>query len=559
MIFRAIIPEHVGPFSSETIIGLEPDVTVFTGPNDTGKSSALAAISMFCERTKAREEIVNTDRIGNYSNSWSTDPDIRVSADIEVTQNAVKAGYFGSGFHAGDLVRVQVALNNPQNGYQTISVKRGDSLVTGPSLVIKQAPKVVRLTPEAIVRNEIDLKHMTVGEQRLLKLAFGRKFAPESIQALSAYARGMSLDRAREKVNAKLKAFFPTTLPFEFRFTDIGGEGKTIGVSLVDHVQGYTSVGVRGSGIRQMLSLMGLILQEVDSNAPTIILLDEPEMSLHADAQHQLRRTLERLAERQTIQVIYATHSPSMVNPLHPERVRVFSRCVKDEKATSTVDRLSYGENFQQVRVSLGLTPSDSLLYGLVTILVEGDTEARCLGPLLRKLGNERVAGFEGVSAILESCHFVCGWGDSISYYCRLARAQNANPIIFLDGDKTTLAEKLRTEDNPVPVIELPHGTEFEELVPLGRYVAAVAEQINSYGVDATALTSENFERWCADKNLPKRMMFSKRIDRWVTDTLDTSFNKHGVMEAAISSTPVAEIETKSLNELVKVIHQQFS
>lgn len=499
------------------------------------------------------------DRVGNHSGPWNSDPEVQIEAAFEVTDQSLADRSFRGSLQAGDIVYCRYSLNNPSNGLAIQHVKRGSSVTRLSEIAIKKRPKILELSPENIVRNVVNLENMTKAEQHLLRLGFGADFSTAAIQSLNSHRRGMALDRAQEALNERLKSFFPSSMPFAFRFMDIAGQGKEVGISLVDGVQGYTPVESRGSGVRRLLTLMGLILQEANPNEDCLVLLDEPETSLHADAQHTLRRALEALGQNPRVQVVYATHSPCMVNPARPDRIRVFSRHMQSDKATTKVQALSYSENFQQVRVSLGLTPSDSLLYGLVTILVEGDTEARCLGPLLQRLAEDKVSGFEDLGSLLESCHFVCGGGDSISYYCKLATDQNGKPVVFLDGDKPNVAAKLAAERPLTPIVQLPAGTEFENLVPESRYIAALGQELQQYDADASQISGEGFQAWSAQANLPARMMFSKRVDRWITELIGTSYNKHSVMERALRSTPTAELLfVDALRQLAATVRAQF-
>lgn len=559
MLIRSISPQHIGPFSTATKIEIDKEITIFTGPNDSGKSCALSAIKMLCDRTKGEERHVNMDRIGKHAGPWNTDPNILISAEIEVTETSVTDKLITGRLQPGDVLNCQYPLNSPSQGYKLQRIRRGPKNVpkTG-AMAIRKLPKIVEFRSESIIRSIIDLAQPTAPENHLLKLAFGAEFVPKAIQELSVHSRGIQLDRAKEALNLRLRRFFPRGMRFEFRLTDIAGEGKHIGVSLVDDVNGFSPVENRGSGVKRLLALMGLLLQEVDPNENTILLLDEPETSLHADAQHQIRRVLEEIAKITKVQVVYATHSPAMVNPAHPERLRVFSRHLNSDVATTKVETPAYGENFQRVRTSLGITPSDSLLYGLVTVLVEGDTEARCLGSLLRRLDEENIDGFEGLTRLLESCHFVCGGGDSISYYCKLAADQNASPIVFLDGDKPNIVRKLRDERPGVPVIPLPEGAEFENLVPPERYITALAASLQSHDIDTAQITIDAFNTWSEESKLHERMLFSKRINRWVEDLTGGSYNKHAVMDAAIKLTPVDELQTASLRELAQTVRMQF-
>ncbi len=554
MWLRSITPEHFGPFAKPTTIELERGVTILTGPNDTGKSSVLEAIRMFCQRTKGQEHHVNMNRLGNYAGSWSADPGVRISAEIEIGNPLAGEPPTKHDLQPGDRVKCFYPVNDPGSGYQYIDVRRGKTQLAQPNAKFRGVPRVLVLRPDATIRSVIDLSQLTQNEDQLLKLAFGRKFVVDSIKSLNAHNRSMRLGKAEETLNGRLKEILPGGMGLKFKLVDIGSEGKQIGVNLIDSVDEYVAIEQRGTGVRRLLSLMGLILLEADPSVPSIVLLDEPETSLHADAQHKLRKALENIAMNDRIQVVYSTHSPSMINPAFPERIRVLSRNRFGEIATSVISKPSYGENFQQVRISLGLTPADSLLYGLVTILVEGETEAKCLGVLLQHLENGGTAGFEGFANILESCHFVCGEGDSISYYCKLAAGQNARPIVFLDGDKPNVVRKLNEECPEVPVISLPTQMEFENLVPPARYIAALAADLQARGEDASEFSVEVFDEWSRTAGLPDRMMFSKRIDRWILERTGHSFTKHAVMEAAIKSTPATEINFKLILPLVQAV-----
>ena len=52
-----------------------------------------------------------------------------------------------------------------------------------------------------------------------------------------------------------------------------------------------------------------------------VVLLDEPGLHLHPDAQRDLLRLLEPYAEGNTL--LYTTHLPFMIDLHHPDRIRV--------------------------------------------------------------------------------------------------------------------------------------------------------------------------------------------------------------------------------------------
>ena len=66
-----------------------------------------------------------------------------------------------------------------------------------------------------------------------------------------------------------------------------------------------------------------------DAHANTILLLDEPGLSLHGLKQREFRQTISRLAEGN--QTIYTTHSPFLVGPDELDLVRVVEMTDRDE------------------------------------------------------------------------------------------------------------------------------------------------------------------------------------------------------------------------------------
>jgi predicted ATP-dependent endonuclease of OLD family len=175
--------------------------------------------------------------------------------------------------------------------------------------------------------------------------------------------------------------------------------------------------------VRRIVSLMAA-LSEVDPDAGhTYILFDEPENSLHADSQHMLRRVLEDLAAHPTVQVVYATHSPSMINTMRPHAVRLLHRVSTDGRACTRIDNRPYAENYRAVRASLGITPADSLLYAPLAVIVEGITEVVALPIALERFQKQGIEGFGDREELLSQTGFIEGGGDSFPYLCRLAKS----------------------------------------------------------------------------------------------------------------------------------------
>jgi predicted ATP-dependent endonuclease of OLD family len=258
------------------------------------------------------------------------------------------------------------------------------------------------------------------------------------------------------------------------------------------------------------------------------------------------------MAQKKNIQVVYATHSSSMINTMRPSSLRVLRRTNIGERATSEiVDRVGDG-NFIAVRSSLGITAADSLLFAPVTIIVEGATEVYGLPLALRRLNESEVNGFEDVPKVLGLVHLLDGCGDEFEYLCRLAKSQGTKPIIFLDGDKHKRVPKLRTQHSDVPVIQLTDNEEFEQLVPTEVYFEALrlvtAEFVE---IDNEKLTADCFRDWETTVKLAPQMAFSKKIDRWLGDAFGISLEKPRTMKRALEIVDPNQINPEPFKRLI--------
>ena len=304
-----------------------------------------------------------------------------------------------------------------------------------------------------------------------------------------------------------------------------------------------------------------LLHAERQANDKTIwILIDEPENALHADAQHYLRQFLEGIASSEKIQVIYATHSPAMLNPLKSRSIRLFTRTQKEGVPTSMVNNAPFEDNFYPVRTSLGLSPIDSLLYAPVTIIVEGKTEIYVLPEILLQLEEAGLAEFQGAREIISMCHFLIGGGSRFVYWCRIAQSQGAIPIFFVDADMKRRVEQAQVQKNcpSVAVISLQDTDEIEDIfLDQEIYFAALQDYFND-----SSLTVQAFQEWL-EKELENNPDFSRRptskqIEMWLSIKSSLSYRKPEIMRRAVQKITNVQEQVKiyPFQELMKALHE---
>jgi len=175
------------------------------------------------------------------------------------------------------------------------------------------------------------------------------------------------------------------------------------------------------------------LVESRDTHSNCILLLDEPGLSLHPMAQIDLIRFFNSLSEEN--QIIYTTHSPFLVNPDNLGSVYAMyvgkngeSKISSDLRANNKVAERS----IYPVHAAIGLTVSETLLYGCQPVLVEGISDQiylQLIKSYLLKEGeyqNDRelvfipTGGVKGMSSVIK---IILG-------------RENKKPYALLDSDK---------------------------------------------------------------------------------------------------------------------------
>lgn len=336
MILKSITPRNFGPFAAESALTLDPDVTVLTGPNDVGKSLVLRAIQILCTNVVAEGHDVNRDRTGQFNGRWQDDPEVCCEAEFELTERTLGIGGIPPGFNPGSIMSVRKHMVSKSPSARVTELRRGD-LTTTQLAQWSKFPDVLFLPLHSELREAIDLSAMTDAESHLIRLGFGNAFSIAQHKAMTEIARSFRINEGEEKLNSRLKQILPPTMPMRFKLLEVAGDAGVLGVGLIDEHSGFAPIGSRGSGVRRLLNIMGALLRLDPATGYSIVLYDEPEASLHSDAQHMLRRLLESVASHPTIQVVYSTHSPAMINTLRPQSIRVMERTCEGGKAVSAL------------------------------------------------------------------------------------------------------------------------------------------------------------------------------------------------------------------------------
>ena len=232
----------------------------------------------------------------------------------------------------------------------------------------------------------------------------------------------------------------------------------------------------RSTGLQWFLSFYLIFLVESnDSHQGSILLLDEPGVTLHPIAQRDLSDFFSSLSS--TNQLIYTTHSPFLVNPDHLDRVKAVY--VNNNGATEISSNLRAGEknssqtkSIYPVHAALGLTVSETLLQGCQTIVVEGTSDQHYLSAIKNYLIGKKM-----INPKREMIFVPSGGVKGVNPIVSLLTGKDETlPYVILDSDKSgedmskILVGNLYrgTKDRVVMIgnIRSIQNSEIEDLIP---------------------------------------------------------------------------------------------
>ena len=178
-----------------------------------------------------------------------------------------------------------------------------------------------------------------------------------------------------------------------------------------------------------------------DRNSNYIILLDEPGLNLHASAQADLLKFIEKLSE--DYQIIYTTHSPFMVDSQRLERVRTVVE-TEDGSVISTSIQEKDPNTLFPLQAALGYDIAQNLYISKNNLLVEGVSDLVYLEIISGILQQNNRTGLSKEITIIP-----VGGMDKVATFVSLLRGNKLDIACLLDSSIDT-SSKSHIE-NPCP------------------------------------------------------------------------------------------------------------
>lgn len=202
------------------------------------------------------------------------------------------------------------------------------------------------------------------------------------------------------------------------------------GLSIVFKTKhGRYSEAFAGSG---EVAVTSCVIQVLGAEKGTLILLDEPEVSLHPGAQERLLSFLINRARTRQLQVIFSTHSPHLVSALPDDAIKTFHQL--DDGRFSVIPSTHPYAAFRRLGALGG---------GKIRVIVEDR--------LAKEVVKQALLTFpDQAEQEVFSIEYPSGGADSIlTYQIPVLLDAPGNTLVLLDGDKRPKNEFVDPETIP--------------------------------------------------------------------------------------------------------------
>ena len=288
------------------------------GPNDSGKSTVLAALRTAGELIRlGGQELFQGDLLDPRGAIGTT-----ITMAWDTAASATEIRLIGT---QSRHWRVEAAGPKITGSFQTDL----HAPLHGAFATPARGARLVRWDPDAI-RSPCDL----IPESGSLTVDEKGQGIPAIYEAILSRDR-----RTFDEIEAGLRRHFPTVK--SIWLPTLPGSKKALGVTLNDG----TKVHAREMSEGLLYWLAFAVLPHIDPAA--ILLIEEPENGLHPSRIAEVMKVLRAISSR--MQVILATHSPLVINELQPEEVTILTRSPKTGTRATRLDRTKHFQQRQNV------------------------------------------------------------------------------------------------------------------------------------------------------------------------------------------------------------------
>ncbi|MXW03424.1 MAG: AAA family ATPase [Holophagales bacterium] len=322
------------------------------------------------------------------------------------------------------------------------------------------------------------------------------------LEKQDAYAQGIV-----QAINAQLerrlnfRRFWAQDEAFELA---VSARNHELVFMVRDRTNREYSVRERSDGLRYFLSYY---IQHLAHDSPSdggeeVLLMDEPDAYLSRQGQQDLLKILEEFAfprreNRKSVQVVYVTHSPFLLDKNSTERIRVLEKG-SDDQGTRVVRNASRN-HYEPLRSAFGAFVAETTFIGNCNLMVEGLADQVLLAGAARHLWSKGVSKSKTLD-LNEITIVQTGGAQEIPYFVYLARGRDIDRplvLVLLDSDdegdkaKDVLLKGIAVHKRRKPLLReghilqigdtCDHAVRIEDMVPPDVAVAAAKRYLADY------------------------------------------------------------------------------
>ncbi len=364
-------------------------ITIICGLNNSGKSTVFDALALL----KRDSQVFVTDRIDNK----------QVKIVIEDDQGNKK---ILTNINNGALLDIQGENNFSYQDITFIPASRQWRDVVGSLNADEESYKKI----EDVTRNNF-----------------------VSVQFANLLA-GISKDAdKKEKLNSLIKEVFPEFNDWTVDADQNGSFIKYTTRSGLEHRSGMLGMGI----VSLMRVLTSLII------GGKIIFIDEPELSLHPQAQRRLSSIFSKYAQEK--QIILITHSPYFINWSDIANRAKINKTSKPEDKSCLVSTLSNNDEdfvgtihsiYKNKQFTLDTTGKEMFFTDKKVVFCEGQEDVAVFKNFVKENYDEVNFEFFG---------FGCGSANNIPKFVKMAKSLGISPVALFDNPENVEKSKFDT------------------------------------------------------------------------------------------------------------------
>ena len=364
----------------EMTIPFDPKINVLIGPNESGKTNVLKALSSF-----NYDATFDNSMTCQYSDYYYLKkcPEIIVEFFNITKENRIKLVQLSEAFKNAESFTVK--KDGAEITDYTVYIDENEIQVSDMKKFLRLLPKIVYFDTIPLLKNRVDYYSIVDGrpgfttERNLLRVGGVQNL--EVIFEDSTRGRRAS-EEASRVITDQIRRVWSQEPTIEIK---LNVNGKLLYIDISDSTTVFDTPESRSLGFRWYLSFyINFLAQTYEAKANEyVFLIDEPGIHLHPAGQKDLVKALENFSMKN--QLIYTTHSPFMINREFPQRVRL----VQKYREGTRIDSEAYRQNWKPLRKSIGLMIGDLFFFSDSGLILEVPKEKLSIKNKIRLWGKE--------------------------------------------------------------------------------------------------------------------------------------------------------------------------